>query len=102
MTGNRSLDEFLAGNDADSAPDERSVPEAPDGAASASADTGSDDPTETASVENENDEDRPVVEPMAETFTWSAAGGSCASCGERVETRWRDAGTLVCENCKEW
>lgn len=96
MTGNRSLDEFAAGEERadpgaaveDDPPRPESgsteaAPERPDGA---DAD-GRDDPT---------------VEPMVETFAWSADGSECDRCGASVEPRWRDGDHLVCQDCKVW
>lgn len=42
------------------------------------------------------------AEPIAPTYTWSAAGGGCAECGAVVERRWRQGDSLVCPECKSW
>jgi hypothetical protein len=42
------------------------------------------------------------VEPAVSTYTWAAAGGVCATCGETVDRRWRADDDLVCAACKEW
>lgn len=82
MAGNRSLDEFGAGEDETEAGEPEEDPETPaDADASATADG---------------------IEPIAETFAWSATGAECGVCGETVTTRWRDGEALVCEDCKAW
>lgn len=116
MTGNRSLDEFAGppADDEEAGDDEptslATEPEADE--AEPMADTtepaveGAEPPVEPAADEGEPagpEADVPAVtEPMPETYAWSAAGGSCASCGRTVETRWRDASALVCVDCKSW
>lgn len=89
MADNRSLDEFVGAEESGEAADDGSAEPA----------TGAVDPTSEASHESQDDLD---VEPMAETFAWSATGGECATCGETVEERWRDGDTLVCPDCKAW
>jgi hypothetical protein len=84
VAGNRSLDEFGAGED-EGADGERNTD--PDIAAPAEADA-------EASPDG--------IEPIAETFAWSATGTECGFCGETVTTRWRNGETLVCEDCKAW
>lgn len=41
------------------------------------------------------------VDPAASTAVWTP-GGTCGECGEAAERRWRQAGTLVCDECKRW
>lgn len=84
MAENRSLDEFGvdAAAAADGDPDEDADPATPAEA----------DPPATGDG----------IEPIAETFAWSAAGGECEECGTSVTTRWRDGERLVCEDCKAW
>lgn len=85
MAEDRSLDEFL-GADGSTDDDPRDAP-----AKTAGADEDAPEPDEDA-----------AVEPMAETFAWSPAGGECAGCGATVEERWRDDDRLVCVDCKAW
>ncbi|MFB6359779.1 MAG: hypothetical protein ABEH59_00490 [Halobacteriales archaeon] len=84
MADNRSLDEFgVGGEDADDV-----EPDA--------------DPDPTAPAEGDAARTVDGLEPIAETFAWSARGAECRLCGETVETRWRDGEALVCEDCKAW
>lgn len=92
MPGNRSLDEFVAEDEPDDAPEPTVDPD-PE-----SADQAGDD----GRADPEPDGDDPAVEPMAETFAWSAHGGTCAGCGDLVDVRWRDGDELVCAECKAW
>lgn len=77
MTTDRSLDEFAASDT-----DEEAV------------DTG-------AETETERDDDGDVT-PATPTSTWNADGAGCERCGETAVRRWRDDGSLVCADCKEW
>lgn len=88
MADNRSLDEFLG---AEEASDESAAP------AASEAEAGD---VEAAPAVAEDDD--PPVEPKAETFAWSSAGGPCDRCGEAAEERWRDGDELVCPDCKVW
>ncbi|WP_256393564.1 DUF7573 domain-containing protein [Natronoarchaeum rubrum] len=36
------------------------------------------------------------------TYEWSDDGVACADCGEPTRRRWRDDGTFVCADCKDW
>lgn len=92
MADNRSLDEFVAGEE--SADPEPTDPDDPKPGESAGTEADDDQ----AGGDDSDDE----VVPMAETFAWSAAGGECATCGEPVEERWRDGDVLVCGDCKAW
>lgn len=56
-----------------------------------------DEPTEKPEPDAE-----PEPEPAKATFDWSPEGAACASCGETVETRWRDETGMVCDDCKAW
>lgn len=101
MAEDRSLDEFIGADEpSDSATEsaaeaEESADEEaePEGASATDRDPAPADVTV-------NSED--PIEPMAETFAWSAAAGECASCGGAVEERWRDGDALVCGDCKPW
>ncbi|WP_338741085.1 DUF7573 domain-containing protein [Haloplanus salilacus] len=42
------------------------------------------------------------VEASAPTMRWSGAGAPCAGCGDTVTRRWRDDGSFVCADCKDW
>ncbi|GAA0664923.1 hypothetical protein ACFQDG_06040 [Natronoarchaeum mannanilyticum] len=67
---------------------------------------------EPASSDDEQDADsRPSGEPAATdgvdaattvTYEWSDDGVACADCGEPTRRRWRDDGTFVCADCKDW
>jgi hypothetical protein len=93
VADNRSLDEFVG------------VEEAVEPEPAADPESGGSEPSEgdggTAVVRQPGDADD-AVEPMAETFAWSATGGECATCGGAVEERWRDGDALVCGDCKAW
>lgn len=96
MSGNRSLDEFGAPEDV----------EEPTAADDASADPGSAEP-EPAPANGSDlptavEDDDASPDPPDSTYVWRSEGGPCASCGERVEERWRDGDALVCGACKEW
>lgn len=67
------------------------------------------------SVDHEEaDDDATTGEPAVSTYRFDPGGGTCASCGETVTARWRDAdGTeaeatadagaaFVCSSCKSW
>ncbi|MFB6352698.1 MAG: hypothetical protein ABEJ92_01305 [Halobacteriales archaeon] len=95
MPGNRSLDEFGAGADGSAEPGTPADADGPRAASGAEPEAG--DGAEPADSGEES-----VVEPLAETFAWSPAAGSCARCGAAVEDRWRDGGELVCADCKAW
>lgn len=43
-----------------------------------------------------------MVSPTVTTYEWTSAGATCGTCGESTERRWRDGGTMVCPDCKEW
>lgn len=43
-----------------------------------------------------------AAEPAVSTADWTPGGAPCEACSGVVEWRWRDAGRLVCEECKEW
>ena len=49
-----------------------------------------------------DDADPDGVTPATTTYTWTAEGAACAACGEVVERRWQQSGTLVCSACKSW
>jgi hypothetical protein len=88
VTGNRSLDEFGADEDNSAEPETTGKPTQSSAA--------------PAAAESQSETQQAPVEPLAETFAWSAAGGDCAACGETVANRWRDGSALLCEDCKAW
>jgi hypothetical protein len=100
-----SLDDFLdAGDDGESpvaaereAADDDS--EADDVATAAEAGDGDAAGTDASDGDPPSTDD---VEPAVSTYTWAAAGGACATCGESVDRRWRADDDLVCADCKEW
>ena len=55
--------------------------------------------SEDAASSAPNDES--AVGPAASTYAWSPEG-TCATCGDAAERRWRDDGDLVCADCKSW
>lgn len=77
---NRSLDDFL---DTEGAESGETAPSDPD-----------------AVGEGETRVDPAAVE-SAET-TYAAGRGECEACGESVRQRWRGEAGLVCPACKEW
>ncbi|UWG52209.1 Uncharacterized protein AArcCO_2937 [Halalkaliarchaeum sp. AArc-CO] len=42
------------------------------------------------------------VEPAAATSRWSSGGEACPDCGSTASRLWRQEGTFVCPDCKEW
>ncbi len=42
------------------------------------------------------------VEPAVSTAAWTTDGGECGTCGSTTRRRWRENGTLVCVDCKDW
>ena len=79
MAEDASLDDFLGGSDGET------ESESDDGTADASDTTASETPA-----------------PATTTYAWDGDGAACASCGEGVEKRWLQDGTLVCVDCKRW
>jgi hypothetical protein len=47
-------------------------------------------------------DDAEAPDPIVTIYRWSAGGGTCETCGERVEARWRSEEAFVCVDCKEW
>lgn len=106
VSDNRSLDEFLSGDDgeppagAEGGPAGGTepggdVPEGTDGDAGAcDASTGTDG--------GRTEGDPAGVDPIAATYGWSPGGAACSACGAVVEERWRDGDGLVCADCKDW
>ena len=94
MDENRSLEEFVGQSDGQS-DGESDPPETGGGAIEEGVDESSND---------ESDDERESVdpEPIATTYRWSAEGGDCGVCGERVESRWHSGAAFVCVDCKEW
>ena len=128
MTGNRSLDEFLAGESEAAAPTSPSGEGEREGEGDRGAEEGEPEEGKRAEqvgtpepdVEERGEragdgapdaraadgEPTPVepsgVEPLAPTYARSADGAPCAACGATVEVRWRDEAGLVCADCKAW
>jgi len=69
--------------------------------AAGSADREPDPPTDPDATAATADETDPVV-PAETTAAWSPAGGACEECGASAIWRWREAGALVCQDCKSW
>lgn len=101
----RSLEEFVDGDDEPDDPDE------PDGS-DATSDTGGDAGSAAESNEGAgtdgrkdgdatDDSDGTGVEAAVSTFEW-APGADCPRCGAAAERRWRDDDELVCADCKGW
>lgn len=86
---NRSLDDFLDGENPESDPG--SVEQAEAGETAPAGEEASGD---TTGVDPES------IEPAATTY--AAGAGECAACGEAVRERWRGEAGLVCPACKEW
>lgn len=114
MSRDRSLDDFLAGDEADG--DERETRERADPTPT-SGDTGADDgPDADADTATATDNDARTdgadtaegeasgldVRPAESTMDWTPGGAPCEACGGSVERRWRDDGRLVCRDCKAW
>lgn len=92
MGEDASLDQFVGGGD-----DEAGDTDASDDGDATPADEerpGEDADTETTSGGDPT--------PATTTYAWSDEGTQCAACGEVVERRWQQDGTLVCVDCKEW
>jgi hypothetical protein len=128
--GDRSLDDFLDGDDdgddTEESPDraEEAVDDDPADTADGDregAETDVDDEPDASAdgIEGETGEEGEVdddeadegdgprvdpttVEPAEATYAWSGDGNTCAACGETVERRWRSDDGLVCPDCKEW
>ena len=123
--GNRSLDDFLGGDesvdseeaqpgnepsddesgDADAEPSDREQSvETDDGAVTDDGDRSAESDDADA-VGDDGDSpyvDPEGVEPAETTYAWGGDGGVCDACGERSERRWRQDDGLVCPDCKEW
>ncbi|ELZ29612.1 hypothetical protein C475_01646 [Halosimplex carlsbadense 2-9-1] len=121
--GDRSLDDFLDGDDGGDGTEES--PDRPEEAVDDSVDAEADDPDgveigaddgtdgsddgDEGEPEEDSDTDEDgvrvdptTVEPAEATYAWSTDGDACAACGETVERRWRSEEGLVCPDCKEW
>lgn len=111
---NRSLDDFLGGDDAQT--DESDATDESDttdevGVADAETESEVDAVVDVDSAtRDETDDDAPdseSVAPARPTFRWSPTGAACDDCGETVERRWvadlaSDERRFVCEDCKSW
>lgn len=104
MARDRSLDDFLAGSDADEDSGDATDESPADAAKTGDVDAASD----TSPATDDSDDDAPApasgldAGPAESTMAWSPDGAACEDCGTTVERRWRDDGALVCEDCKEW
>jgi hypothetical protein len=106
---NRSLDDFLGGDDAtdrdDAAEREDATATDPSNgdvpADSHDPERDGTDPDESEDRESER-VDPVTVDPAAATATWHRAGADCESCGEAATRRWRQDDALVCADCKSW
>lgn len=89
MGNDRSLDDFLGGEDETPAVSESEG-----------------EPTETGEEEDAGDidanTDADTVEPATPTYRFSPDGAVCDACGDVVQKRWHDDGQFVCADCKEW
>ena len=105
----RSLDEFLDGEDGKAAERPPGDPEAGDartgdgvepgaGGAPDGSEPAGDDPAVEPAIRPAG----PDPAPAASTFAFSPEGAPCGACGARVERRWRDEAGLVCGDCKNW
>ncbi len=111
MSRDRSLDDFLAGDEADG--DERESPERADPTPT-SGDAGADDDPDADAAADTDDARTDgadaaegaasglAVRPAESTMDWTPGGAPCEVCGASVERRWRDDGRLVCGDCKAW
>jgi len=115
MARDRSLDEFLGGeqppeNDGseamesgDSGEDEGDVDTGDEG----DVDTGDEGDVDTGDEGDVDTGDESGVEsvgPAAVEVTMAVTreGADCAACGATVERRWQGESGLVCGDCKEW
>lgn len=113
MSRDRSLEDFLGGDDADG---ERSADPA-EGATEETSDAGPEgtagertdaDPGNTDGESDPNSEDAtdgdddPNLGGATPTHGWSPDGAVCDRCGTEVGQRWADDGAMVCADCKEW
>jgi hypothetical protein len=117
MSRDRSLDEFVGGDSADSAPDADGDVDRDD---AADPETDADDPgseteSKPAPAGEERDEVDPEatdddhtaidpddVEPAAVTYRWDPDGVRCSECGTTVDRLWSGDSGQVCDDCKEW
>jgi len=91
VSENRSLDEFDAGPETESAAD--------DGDGTDRSLTASDGDGDPSGPERPSSSD---AAPATPTMRRTPAGADCGVCGETVERRWHDDGAFVCTDCKEW
>ncbi|MFB6228808.1 MAG: hypothetical protein ABEH88_09660 [Halobacteriales archaeon] len=89
MDGNRSLEEFVG--QSGSRTGDESDPLGAGGVA-----------REESGEESSDNGEGVDPDPIATTYRWSAEGGICGVCGERVESRWHSGEAFVCADCKEW
>jgi hypothetical protein len=90
VSRDRSLEEFVGDTSGEERDAEHPPPE-PEDSEHAGDTEGKGDSVEGA-----------TPDPIVTTYRWSAGGGTCETCGERVEERWRSGGAFVCVDCKEW
>jgi hypothetical protein len=101
---NHSLTEFLgeSGNQHDDVADPPEPETGRDTGEGRAEDPPPDEAGERTEKPGSTGGERTSSEPIATTYRWSADGGVCDICGERVESRWRFEGAFVCRECKEW
>lgn len=120
----RSLDEFIGGGESeqpeaeeaddghqmtDSREEDEDSENGPESDQDANDPADSDPDNEVAEPPN-GDEDEPSndaipaesVEPATVTAGWEASGTCCEACGSTVERTWRQEGSVVCGDCKDW
>ena len=99
MARDRSLDEFLGGEQ---------PPENDGSEAMESGDSGEDegdvDTGDEGDVDTGDESGVESVGPAAVEVTMAVTreGADCAACGATVERRWQGESGLVCGDCKEW
>ncbi|MFC7130886.1 DUF7573 domain-containing protein [Haloferax chudinovii] len=79
---NRSLDDFAAGDAAESPDTPTSAAESPD------------------ATDSDDSDDRDVS--TLATYRWTPETAACPRCGEAVRKRWLDGDEYVCLDCKDW
>ena len=102
--GNRSLDDFLGGDESANSDEARPENEPSDDESTEGDWTPESDGERDAGGEDGDSPyvDPDEVEPAAATYVWNGDGGVCNACGERSGRRWRQEDGLVCPDCKEW
>jgi hypothetical protein len=104
MSENRSLDDFLGGDDADTDAHGDTDTDAhgdTDTDAHGDTDTDAHGDTDTDAHGDTDTADTAAERPRA-TYRWSPVGDDCPACGTTVQRRWREGDRFVCADCKEW